>query len=556
MNKLFVVFLFVIINQLSFAQTAEIDSLLHAVTTDIPNRQKVDAFNQVAFKYLGFDSVNTAKYANQAIAIAEKINYREGICDAYYAIGWVTMVFGHHAEAMDLFKKVLEISQQAKYIKGEANANNGLGDANRNMENYSETLDDKTDVYHNIAVVYTDHLHDSKLGMEKESGNYTAAYEDHVRFKSISHSLVNEEQTKRITLLEAVHQFQKERDLIENEKSAISEELRRERIIQYAAIGGVVILLVLLFVLYQFYRVKKESNNLLIAKNAEIQRHRDELAKLNNTKTRFFSIISHDLRSPVNNFLGMFGLIKLHLHEKYQTENDDYLNEMMNHLNNAGDQLTTLLDNLITWALKEEGTMPYKPESLDVHECFVDNNTILEPNALSKQIKLRAKADVSIRVWADKNSLMTILRNLTSNALKFTSPGGTITLSALKTNDTVTISVQDTGVGIEEDKLKTLFEVSEEKVTRGTKGEKGTGVGLNLVHDFVKINKGTIRVSSKVGLGTTFEFQLPAPSLGRTEHYCKGTQVHSGSIRENTNVAGYPCENFEQGYSASIRRSG
>ncbi|GCC50427.1 tetratricopeptide repeat protein [Chryseotalea sanaruensis] len=672
MHKFLPVLILLVITSFNlFAQNLEIDSLLRA---NIPEKEKVDALNQTAFQYLSYDSINTAKYANQAISLAEKIKYTEGVADAYYAIGWVTMVFGHNTEALDIFSKVLNISVASTYLKGQANAHNGLGDANRNMGNYTESLDhhlqalklresfgdknrvasslnnigiiyyaqkeyskaleyytkglelriesgdqrqiavsynnigivyvaqqdfqkaldyykkcleinlaigNKADVarnYHNIGVVYVDHIKDYNLGqeyyfkalsvyqelgdkgsmtypligiglayimtddlinarkyilegiklseeakllsnlneglkglalIEEKAGNYKAAYLAHVRYKELSDRLINEEQTRELDLKEAEFKFQIERDSIEMEKVAILDELKRERIVQYTSFGGVAILLTLLVILYQFYKVKKKSNLALIAKNEEIKSHRDELVKLNNAKTRFFSIISHDLRSPVNTFFGMFELISLHLHQKYQAHDDRELNDMIGLLKKAGNQLTTLLNNLITWALKEEGMMPYNPQVLNIHECLKENLTFIELQALSKHIQVELKADVNITAWADRNSFMTILRNLTSNALKFTPSGGTIILSAEKISDLVAIKIQDSGVGIPENKLTEIFEVNENKTTRGTEGEKGTGLGLNLVYDFVKLNKGDISVESTPGKGTTFAIELP-----------------------------------------------
>ncbi len=253
----------------------------------------------------------------------------------------------------------------------------------------------------------------------------------------------------------------------------------------------------------------KESLENLRSTQEQLKSEHDKLDIANKTKSKFFSIISHDLRGPMANLMAFNELIKFHIIETYNAKNDEGLDEIFRHLKNSADQVTALLDNLLNWALKEEGAMPFNPELLNIKICFDDNISLMMLQAQSKSIALETQCDESIEANLDKNSFMTILRNLTSNAIKFTEENGRVGFSAHIEGEELILAISDTGIGIEKDKISGLFELRDSKVKYGTKGEKGTGLGLNLVHDFVKANKGNITVESEVGKGTVFKMNFP-----------------------------------------------
>lgn len=245
----------------------------------------------------------------------------------------------------------------------------------------------------------------------------------------------------------------------------------------------------------------------------ELQNAKDHLEKLNKTKTRFFSIISHDLRGPMSVLIGFNVLIRDHLKRTYNIQNDFKLDEITGYLEKTANQLLQLLDGLLKWALKEEGMMPYHPTNIELRGAVEEIIEVIRPQAIAKKIQINSFFDdEEVYIWADKNSLMTILRNLTSNAMKFTPEKGNITIEVEKLDKKVRIDVIDTGIGISEEKMEYLFDVNESKVSKGTKGEKGTGLGLNLVKDFVKMNGGEITVESRVGKGSKFSVFLPTES--------------------------------------------
>lgn len=253
----------------------------------------------------------------------------------------------------------------------------------------------------------------------------------------------------------------------------------------------------------------KTSLENLRSTQKELRSERDKLDIANKTKSRFFSIISHDLRGPIAHLMGFSELIKHHIIETYDAVNDKELDEIFGYLKNSTGQVTSLLDNLLNWALKEEGVMPFNPTLLNVKACLNDNISLMMPQAQSKSILLQIQCDLSLEAYLDKNSFMTILRNLSGNAIKFTPENGSVRFSAWVEEKELVLTVSDTGVGIERSKISTIFELRDDKVSWGTKGEKGTGLGLNLVYDFVKANGGSITMESEIGKGSVFRMNFP-----------------------------------------------
>ncbi|MEI6091392.1 MAG: PAS domain S-box protein [bacterium] len=249
-------------------------------------------------------------------------------------------------------------------------------------------------------------------------------------------------------------------------------------------------------------------NNITRSKLAEeeIKRKNEELQKLNAEKDKFFSIISHDLRSPFTSFLGLTQLMVDDLDTLTMPE----ILKMSVTLSNSATNLFRLLENLLEWSQMKQGLIPFDPEIIKLypvaHESIL---MILEP-AKTKGIEINNDITKEMEVFADSNILQTIIRNLVSNAVKFTDKGGNITLSA-KNNDghTVEVSVKDTGIGMDNELLGNLFRIDVQTNRRGTEGEPSTGLGLILCKDFVEKHGGTLWAESEEGKGSTFYFTMP-----------------------------------------------
>ncbi len=230
-----------------------------------------------------------------------------------------------------------------------------------------------------------------------------------------------------------------------------------------------------------------------------------ELDELNQTKDRIFAIMGHDLRKPAIAFRGIAKKVNYLLRKKdYAT-----IEKIGANIEKNAYALNILVDNLLNWALTQKDTVPHKPELLDLDEIIENNVLIFEQIAADKNIELSHSATSEVYAWADRNALLTIVRNLVDNALKYTPQGGKVTLSAVELNQRAKIIIRDTGWGISPEKMEDLFKLQKNKSEKGTEGEKGIGLGLHLVYELVKINEGEILVESKLGEGTVFTVDLP-----------------------------------------------
>ncbi len=229
------------------------------------------------------------------------------------------------------------------------------------------------------------------------------------------------------------------------------------------------------------------------------------LRELNATKDKFFSIVAHDLKNPFHTILGLSELLMERLHRIDHQKIAHYVK----HIHEASDAGYNLLENLLEWSRSQTGRIAFSPEVVSMKEFI---NEMIKPFtalASQKQIKLHFSNIPDICAYADKNMLETILRNLVSNAIKFTHPKGSVMLSVFKTANNVKVSVIDTGIGIQEKHKNDLFRIDEHRTTPGTANEKGTGLGLILCNEFVERNGGAIYVESQVNKGSKFTFTLP-----------------------------------------------
>jgi PAS domain S-box-containing protein len=243
------------------------------------------------------------------------------------------------------------------------------------------------------------------------------------------------------------------------------------------------------------------------SKKAELALKENEikLRQLNADKDRFISILGHDLKNPFNNILGFSEILT----DEIESLNKDEINDIAKNINKSAQITNKLLENILMWARIQQGKIPFKPQNLSFRDICRDTLDVLNPNANVKGITINYSATDKINVFADIDMLKTVLRNLVSNAIKFTNNGGAIKISAKQTHSEITISVSDNGIGIESDDLTKLFDISQVLTTTGTAKETGTGLGLLLCKEFVEKHGGKIWVESEEGKGSDFKFTLP-----------------------------------------------
>jgi len=242
-------------------------------------------------------------------------------------------------------------------------------------------------------------------------------------------------------------------------------------------------------------------------KNAELALRESEkqLIKLNSDKDIFISILGHDLKSPFSTLLGLSEA----LIDDLNNLNNSEINEHLNHIYKTARNTYNLLENLLNWTRTQSGKIPFSQQIYSFNEIFRKTLELLKQGPDAKGIAIRVTSHPDVNVFADIDMLNTVLRNLVSNAIKFTNREGVINISAVQTTYDTTISVTDNGVGIAPDNLLKLFDISKVLSTSGTEAESGTGLGLLLCKEFVERHGGKIWVESEPGKGSTFSFKLP-----------------------------------------------
>jgi signal transduction histidine kinase len=238
----------------------------------------------------------------------------------------------------------------------------------------------------------------------------------------------------------------------------------------------------------------------LKAEKGELRLH-----QLNIDKDRFISILGHDLKSPFNNILGFSEILT----DEIDSLNKDEIEDIAKNINKSARITNNLLEDILLWAKAQQGKIPFKPQKLSFADICKNIFEIIKPNADAKNIVINYSSEDHINVFADADMLKTVLRNLASNAIKFTKNGGKINISTTQTDSNITISVSDNGMGIPPDSLAKLFDISEVITTKGTENETGTGLGLLICKEFVEKHGGRIWVESEIMKGSRFSFSLP-----------------------------------------------
>ncbi len=254
----------------------------------------------------------------------------------------------------------------------------------------------------------------------------------------------------------------------------------------------------------------EEQNKEYASLNKKYKKTNKELRKSNKTKDKFFSIISHDLRSPFSAMMGLSNIL-IKKFDKYDTTRKK---EIINHINQSITNTYKLVENLLTWSRTQRNVMGYKPESENLYLLSKETTDLLEQSFKNKNIALFNGIKKELYAQVDKNMILTIFRNLISNAIKFTQQNGEIKLLSNIITDKnnkhfFQITIKDNGVGISPEKQSKIFGLNKNISTKGTENEEGTGLGLILCKEFVEKHGGKIWLKSVINKGSEFSFTIP-----------------------------------------------
>ncbi len=466
------------------------------------------------------DYSNAQQSFEEALSIANATGMKQDIGQILQNISTTQIEQGKYQEALVTLGKIEPIAQE---LGDQKLLRNVYYNYNRAYEGLKNT--EKAAEYFNLYAMLTKKIQAEEArkkeleakAMVESAGKVVqqVAQEREQTVKKLfetSKELDEREQSlKEVEKLTREQQMQIE--LLNAEMKLRDAVIKNQRLLQRVYVGIILFSLAFALVLYYAYVQKRRANKLLEEKNEEISRQHDaisrqadELRELNALKDKIFSIIAHDLRSPLFSLITMLNIAK----EGHFTAESfkEILDELLINVNYT----TSLLENLLTWAKNQMHGTKVNPKNFDLGQLVNSSIQLLNETAETKEIKLKNSIAEGTYVFADTDMADIVIRNLISNAIKFCNAGDKITVWNSVAEGMVTVCVEDTGIGMTDDVLQKLFGTQINSMP-GTKNEKGTGLGLILCKEFIQMNGGAIWAESKPAKGSKFFFTLPVASL-------------------------------------------
>lgn len=256
---------------------------------------------------------------------------------------------------------------------------------------------------------------------------------------------------------------------------------------------------------YDYVLIEIKDETKFVEKEKILRKRTDDLKVANATKDKFFSIISHDLRSHMSNLLSSMEM----LHQQKYKLSEDKIHFFAESMYKITKNLFQLIENLLEWSSSQSGRMQYNPTYIDLDDLIQRYIGLFEEMALKKKINIVYQKETNEKIHGDENMVGSIIRNILSNAIKFTRIEGTIIICLYSNENSVILSIEDNGMGMNQETLNNLFTIGNTKKSIGTAKEKGTGLGLILCKEFIDFHKGSIEVKSKIKVGTKFIVSFP-----------------------------------------------
>ena len=441
------------------------------------NEQRLMAFNEVFLgrsftHYKKFDSAFF--YLTNGLKRFEKLDAPNNVAMAY------NMFANFYNEKKD-YQKAIEYADKAR----------DLGKSIGNKYMIMESAKFKTQSY---------------IGLN----DYKKALEIKTLYYELADTMKNE--TNIQTINELKYKFEYEQQIKDLKIAKEKEVYKNQMLARTASIVAVLFLIFSVIVLI-FLKWKNNTNLILKKQNEEISNLNEKLKESNSTKDKFFSIIAHDLKNPI----GVYKNISTMLYEDYNDFEEDERLYYLKMLKDSSESVSELLINLLDWSRSKRGMIQFEPQNFNLQLLFDSIVNLIKISAQNKNITLKSNLNSEFGVFGDVNLINTVIRNLVSNAIKFTQEGGTIEIGAIykssegleQSEDYIHIYVKDSGIGIPKEIMEKLFRIDVNVTSEGTNKEKGTGLGLILCKEFVEKHGGKIWVESEVGKGSTFWFSIP-----------------------------------------------
>ncbi|MFA6598424.1 MAG: tetratricopeptide repeat-containing sensor histidine kinase [Ignavibacteriaceae bacterium] len=415
-----------------------------------------------------------------------------GLGDCWVGIGRIYSVKNNSTKAIDYFTKALKNFRELDYKEEIIIAGQNLGLAYTKINNPAIGYSFIKDALDLSRKINSPKLISESLRFTAEFYELTNRFDSALVYLKQHHALkdsINEaENFSKLASIETLYQFEK----TERENRILLQDVEGQKKQMYFLVIITLLIFVLAFV--------------FVIKNKKLKTINTELKELHAMKDTFFRIIAHDLRAPFNT---VFGLTDALL-EDYQSLSENEKHQFIEHIASASKQSYQLLENLLLWARTNTGRMEFNPKDYQLKALVNETIELLGPTAQNKNIQLLATIPESMHIAADAEMLKTVLRNLVSNSIKFSNEKeGIVKITAAQVDNKIHVEISDNGIGMPEKVQQNLFRIDKTSSTAGTKGEKGTGIGLLLCKEFVDKHGGTISVESKLNEGTTFIISFP-----------------------------------------------
>ncbi|GMQ29881.1 tetratricopeptide repeat-containing sensor histidine kinase [Algoriphagus confluentis] len=485
---------------------------------------QIRSLNNIALNFTQSGRQDSAlHYAKRSIAINESAGSPYLLSFANRVIGDVYMAKGKYDTATTIYETSLEMArvQQVKsfeagvlhrlgnayFLNGEINKATALLNYAVDFCRENQFLDELTKSHKYLAEVY------------QAKGNINQAYFHLSAYQTLSDSLISKAGRDRLALMQGM--FDQDLATKQVELLKAQNESQKYRIHannRYMLIGGIASLMILILGVWMFIlhrNLKKTHTDLLIqqqkseSQNLELESKSRELSQINETKNKLFSILGHDLKGPIGQVKSVMDLMM-----RRQLDQEEFM-ELLSYLKNDIDTVDFTLNNTLKWSVAQLEGFEIKSVEFDLNPIIQNVLALLQYSIKKKNLVIFNQTGANISVYGEPESVEVSIRNIISNAIKFSNPGDAITIYTEKDRGWVNLYILDQGVGIEKTQLEKLLSENYTltKSQPGTQKEKGSGLGLQLVKEFIKRNNGEISIESQLGHGTKVCIKLPVPLL-------------------------------------------
>lgn len=496
-------------SQKDYKQALDFYEIVKKINQGIGNDvTSAETMSNMASVYADMGKLEYAMYnINSSITVFENHEITDWLAFAFEIKGKTYLKQKKYKWALYWYNQSEMLHKKLEDDRGEIDLLNGMAEAHLGLKNDSVSQNYALRAYKISTKINfkegTQKCARTLYKINKNKQDYATALKYHEIYQSFSDTLSRNENKKSLTMLETKveHEKQKLALVRENEMA-----LATQRNYVNAALAILLIFVVVTFLVHRGEKIQKKLNKKLQGKAEELEKNELELRGINETKDKLFSIIAHDLRGPIGAFQGLLKLFNTK--EIDQTEFLSFIPKLGTDI----DHISFTLNNLLSWGQSQMNGATTKPRIIPLENIVEENINLLSEIATNKSIKMTSQLLPNTLVWSDVNQIDIVIRNLISNALKFTPEDGMITVKATEKNEHWEISVRDTGIGMDRETQEKIFEDNNNITTYGTNNEKGTGLGLSLCKEMVEKNDGTIWVESYPRKGSTFFFTVPKSS--------------------------------------------